>query len=215
MDKGRDSVCIEVWSEPSTGEQALALAATLVVVRPGEEIDLLDGPGALARWLEEHTALLGDPGPDTSLRVAEFRALRDAVRGLLAAPASGEPLSPDAVRRVNEASASVPRWPVLDAAGPGPPRILAGAHAGSRTGEILATIARSAIHLLGGPERERLRVCPAPRCGRIFVSARPGAVWCSPAHGNRVRVARFHAKRRDANDATLRGSGPPSGPSTP
>jgi predicted RNA-binding Zn ribbon-like protein len=178
----------------AAGTPALALASTIAAEA---ERDRLEGPGGLARWLEEQREMLGEPGSDTALRVAEFRALREAVNQILRAASSGDPLPVQALERVNDASAAAPTWIALDAADPRHPGVVVRAAGGSRTLEILAAIARSTIELAGGPDRERLRRCPAPRCGRYFLASRRGTVWCSPTCGNRARVARHVARRRE------------------
>jgi len=61
----------------------------------------------------------------------------------------------------------------------------------------LAAIARSAIVLLGGAQRERLRRCQRPGCVLVFVAVNPRRRWRSTATcGNRVRVARHYARNR-------------------
>ena len=175
---------------------AIALAATVGLGRSGQTVDELDGPGALGRWLVDRRADLGDEGPDTALRVAEFRSLRDAVDELLAAVVDGRPLPLAAVAGVNETAASAPLSIRLDVSDPGRPAVREAVAAGSRTAAILAAIARSVIELVGGPDRERLHRCDAPRCGRFFLGERRGVRWCSAACGNRARVARHHARRR-------------------
>ena len=157
--------------------------------------DPLDGPAGLNAWIGAHADLLGDPSDDVALRVAEFRDVRDAVRDLLGAVVAGEPLPLDAVQRVNAVSASVPAWTELDPTDRSDPAVIE-VHAGvGRTVAILGTVARAAISLVGSTDRQRLRRCPAPRCGRFFLEGRRGTVWCSTACGNRVRVARHHARR--------------------
>ncbi|HEY5833083.1 MAG TPA: CGNR zinc finger domain-containing protein [Streptomyces sp.] len=47
------------------------------------------------------------------------------------------------------------------------------------------------------PERDLLRACPAPRCVRYFVKQHPRREWCRPSCGNRARVARHSARRRE------------------
>lgn len=169
---------------------ALSLADTLTLAG-----DRLSTAAQLARWLEERRGTLGYPGEDTALRLREFRALREAVRELLAASVVGRPLPLSAVAPVNAASAAVPLTlelvPGEDSnsaveATPG--------HAGG-TVVILASIARSAIELIGGEAGRRLGVCPASRCGRFFLTTRAGQRWCSEACGNRERVARHRARR--------------------
>ena len=175
----------------------MALAGTLTG-GGGAQGDALDGPGGLDRWMSDHRELVGDPGPDTPLRVAEFRSLRDAVRALLGATAERRTLPPDAVALVNDLSAAAPVRVELDATDPARPVVRASAGPGSPTIAILAGIARSAIEVVGGPDRDRLRRCEAPRCGRFFLAERRGTRWCSPACGNRARVARYHERRRNA-----------------
>ncbi|HEX8134886.1 MAG TPA: CGNR zinc finger domain-containing protein, partial [Actinomycetes bacterium] len=63
---------------------------------------------------------------------------------------------------------------------------------------FLADLATSAITLVGGARRDRLRRCAAPGCGRFFVASRPRQTWCRPSCGNRARLARFHQRRRAA-----------------
>jgi predicted RNA-binding Zn ribbon-like protein len=53
------------------------------------------------------------------------------------------------------------------------------------------------IDFLAGPDRARLRACPAARCVKYFLQDDPRQTWCSPACGNRERVNR-HYRRRTA-----------------
>jgi predicted RNA-binding Zn ribbon-like protein len=155
--------------------------------------DVLATPAGLASWLAANHDDLGTSGPEVALRLGDFRALRAAVRDAMEARATGVAVPADAVRALNEASAAVPMWPVLDAEDPRRPLERTEAGGGSATAQILATIARSAIQLVGSGEV--LRICPARRCGRLFEASRDAQVWCSPACGNRTRVARHHARR--------------------
>lgn len=155
--------------------------------------DVLATPAGLGSWLAANHDDLGPSTPEVALRLGDFRALRAAVRDALAARATGVVVPADAIRALNEASAAVPTWPALDADDPRRPVRRTDTAGGSATARILASIARSAIDLVGNGEG--LRVCPARRCGRVFVASRGTQVWCSPACGNRTRVARHHARR--------------------
>jgi predicted RNA-binding Zn ribbon-like protein len=172
-------------------EPALALANTRV-----ERRDLLGSPRDLNTWLEAAAPSIGPPSPGSELRLADFRELREAIRALCAARAAGRPVPREAVEVVNAVSAAVPTRRSLDDADAARPVAIEVADGGSRTAELLATIARSAIDVVGGPDGDRLHVCPAPGCGRFFVATRPGRRWCGGACGNRVRVARHYASRR-------------------
>ncbi len=170
---------------------ALALAET-----ESRGVDVLKTAGGLARWLEQH----GDAGHasagEVALRVADFRALRDAVRAVFLAAARAEQLPPESVARLNESSARVPRVLALDPSAEGGPAAVEVPVASGEAAALLAEVARSAIELLGGADRARLRLCGASGCGRLFVASRADRAWCSEACGNRERVARHYARSR-------------------
>ena len=143
----------------------------------------------LRAWLEADGGLEARETAEVSLRLAEFVALRDSVRELLEASIGGGPFPAAAVERINEASARVPRVLRLEGDGPSEAPFPAGT-----APLILACVAWSAIELVAGTDRTRLRRCGS--CGRYFISTRPDRLWCSNACGNRMRVARHHARRR-------------------
>jgi predicted RNA-binding Zn ribbon-like protein len=148
----------------------------------------LASAGDLATWLRASGWNTRDAG-ELALRLPDFGDLRSSLRELLAAAAEGRPLPDDAVEGLNETSARVPRIARLEGG------VLTRAPvAGGPAPLALARIAWSAMELLGGPDRERVRRCGA--CGRFFMASRPDRVWCSDRCGNRTRVARHHARVR-------------------
>jgi predicted RNA-binding Zn ribbon-like protein len=171
---------------------ALDLANSLAQIRPGTTRDLLASEEDLDGWLRHERERLPrvGRGPD---RLEAFRTLRDALHDLLSAAAAGEPLPPNAIRAANAASARSDGHPRLTLRGGAPCAEMAGS--GAPLDRALSAIARSAIEVLTGPDRERLRVCPAPSCG-MFYLGRPDQEWCSTACGNRARAARHYARRR-------------------
>jgi predicted RNA-binding Zn ribbon-like protein len=157
----------------------------------GRDDDDLGSPAALATWL----AGRGDAGvgDDVLLRVGQFRALRDAVRDAFVATAERRAIPRAAIEALNGTSAMAPSWPVLVADG-APTAVLGTEIADtSETARILASVARSTIELIGGPDATRLGGCRA--CGRFFLRSRGPQVWCSASCGNRTRVARHRARR--------------------
>jgi predicted RNA-binding Zn ribbon-like protein len=180
----------------SAVELGLALANSLRAQADGSEADSLRTAGDLGAWLARHPDGTGGVGEEVALRVGEFRDLRGAIRELLGAAVRREPLPPDAVARVNEASARVAHVVRLDVSGPSVPVAVEEQLSGSDAARALGAVARSAIELLGGPEREWVRVCSARGCGRFFVARRPDRAWCSTACGTRERVARHYARRK-------------------
>ena len=154
--------------------------------------DRLGTPGALRAWLDEHWVDSDTPGEAVLLRVGDFRSLRAALIVAFRQTAKGSSPPDDVVDALNATSAMAPTWPVLRINGTAQNLEMETSDP-SETTRILASIARSAIELLGGPDAARLRECPA--CGRFFLASRPSQVWCSGACGNRTRVARHRSRR--------------------
>lgn len=67
---------------------------------------------------------------------------------------------------------------------------------------LIAALGRSGIDFLTGPDRQRLRACPAARCVKYFLQDDPRQTWCSPSCGNRERVNRYYRRRRGEPTAT-------------
>jgi predicted RNA-binding Zn ribbon-like protein len=168
-----------------TGELAIDLVNSLQLQRDGSTADLLADRDRLAGWLR------GTGGPD-GMSARRLQALREHVRALLAAAVQQRGLPPAAVTAVNRTVAAAPAVVQLEAGE------LVVRYSASPPDAFLADVATSAITLVGGPGRERLRRCGAPGCGRWFLASRPRQRWCSPACGNRARLARFHQHHRTA-----------------
>lgn len=189
---------------------AFALAATIKHDGNGGVADLLSTPADAAAWVREQTAELGrflppiraEILPDLDRQWRELVRMRRAVRALFArAVAPGPPSKADADRLLDlgEAIATV-----NEAAGwLGPTHLewgdeprLTWAHTSEDPVELLAgAVGRSAIDFMSGPDRHRLRACPAARCVKYFLQDDPRQTWCSPSCGNRERVNRHYRKR--------------------
>ena len=172
---------------------AVDLANTVMVVREGEEVDLLGSPEDLERWLDAERSRLGAV-PDFAKHLDEVRAFRDAVREVLMAAADGRAPRADAVEGVNAASLADPLAPQLEASSGGALRALEHTPARDPATRVLATLARSAIGLVTSRESEWLQVCSAPSCGMFFIGRRR---WCCAACGNRARAARHYRRARE------------------
>lgn len=208
----------------SADHLALDLAVTIRHDGHGGVADDLAEPAGLTRWVRAHADALradlaaGD-GATAPFTAEDFTAdaaalasaveVRTALRALFArAVRPGRPSSADAGRlpsadraleRLNAAAALVPYAPRLEWP-PGAPASAARAAVGAPSAADLlaAALARHAVAFLAGPDRERLRACPAPRCVRYFVKEHARQEWCKPSCGNRARVARHAARRRAA-----------------
>jgi predicted RNA-binding Zn ribbon-like protein len=154
-------------------------------VEVGLANEAIDSSAELRRWLEEQGTATSE---EISLRLPEFLALRSALRDAFEASIGGGPFPAAAVERLNGLSERVPRVLRFE-----PPVSVEVPLAGGPSSLVLARIAWSAMELLGGDQRDRLRRCPA--CGRFFLASRSDRLWCSVACGNRIRVARHQARR--------------------
>jgi predicted RNA-binding Zn ribbon-like protein len=173
------------------GELAIDLANTLERRRDGATVDLLADQDGLARWLRGTGGPAGAGGAG-GVGAEQLQALRGHVLALLGAAVGQRPLPRAAVTAVNRAAAAAPAVVQLET------DELVVRYGASPGDAFLADVAASAISLVGGPRRDRLRRCGAPGCGRWFVASRPRQRWCSPSCGNRARVARFQQRHRAA-----------------
>jgi predicted RNA-binding Zn ribbon-like protein len=171
---------------------ALDFANTVMVVRQGEEIDLIGSADDLGLWLREERERLGHYAFDPA-DAGAIRELRDAVRGLLGAAARDEEAPRATLRAVNAASAAAPVSPQLVSASAGMLDVEVSVRDRGSLGWLLGVLARAAINLLVADGREPLRVCEAPSCGMFFLGARR---WCCAACGNRARAARHYQRSK-------------------
>jgi predicted RNA-binding Zn ribbon-like protein len=170
-----------------SGNLALDFAGTLQH-RDTAPMELLSSPGLLREWWA--AAGLVDQPPEVS--EAEFTdalAVREAVYRLALAAATDAERSRADVDLLNGAAAAPPVVALLMPDGV------------RRTGTadaVIASVARDAIGLLGGPDATRIRVCEDPPCTRLFldVSRAGSRRWCDMSGcGNRAKAAGFRARR--------------------
>jgi predicted RNA-binding Zn ribbon-like protein len=188
------------------GRLVLDLVLTIRHDGRGGVVDDLIDPAGLTDWVRAHPGVGPGAGGFAAdeAGLAAVRDLRAAVRALFArAVRPGEPSPADAgrlmpvreaVERLNTAAARTPTVPVLHWDEGAEPDVRHRAVRGG--GELTAALAQAAIAFLGGPERQRLRACHAPRCVRYFLKEHPRQEWCKPSCGNRARVARHHERHR-------------------
>jgi predicted RNA-binding Zn ribbon-like protein len=202
---------------------ALDLAATVRHDGHGGVADDLAEPAGLTRWVRERAGALDGYGFGSgaveggaafaadAVALAAAVEVRTAVRALFArAVLPGPPIATatatddsrpasagQALDRLNAALARVPVTAWLDWPQDGPPVARYGVPgAATPADRLAAALARAAAVFLDGPDRDRLRACPAPRCIRYFLPEHARQQWCKPSCGNRARVARHHARHR-------------------
>jgi predicted RNA-binding Zn ribbon-like protein len=181
-----------------SGHIALDFAATLMFrSAPGAALELLGDGAALAGWAR--AAGLGEVAA-AGAALADAVATREAIYSLSLARLSAQPLPLRDLARLNAVATGTPL--TLNLAGDGTL---------SRSGsaaQLLATLARDALELLGGPDAANIRQCSREGCTRLYIDRSRGAtrVWCGMREcGNRVNAAAYR-RRRSARRDQSRGS---------
>ncbi|ALO92730.1 CGNR zinc finger domain-containing protein [Streptomyces olivaceoviridis] len=172
---------------------ALALVNTRFTVSHGE-VDLLDGTEAAHLWLVRH-ALLPDRVSLNGRQSGRLRALREALRALFAARATGTPPPADALDTLNATLAAAPATPRLAWTADGPRRADV-PDSGNPAAAALSQLAEDATDLLTGADADLLTECAAPGCAGWFLRSHGARRWCTTKCGNRVRAARAYAARK-------------------
>jgi predicted RNA-binding Zn ribbon-like protein len=134
------------------GRLALNLPAT-VRHRASQPNDVLEPPGAPARWLRD-AGLVENLLNLSNAECHEITKLREAIWVIFDDYLAGRPLSPAAVGALNKAALHRLAIPQLDA---GTSTVRMTADDPFRT--ALAMVARDAIDLIGGPLKERVKTC--------------------------------------------------------
>lgn len=174
-----------------SGDLGLDLTGT-VGQRRNERVDLLASPADLARWAV--AAGLLDTAPAAGEEdLTRAVTVREAIYRLASAARAGAPFGTADREVLNRAAGRAPVGVRLGDDG-----------ALERTGDLraaLATVARAAVELLGGPRAALIRECEAAPCTRLYVdsSQRRSRRWCDMRGcGNRAKAAAFRARdRRD------------------
>ena len=158
--------------------------------------DLLTTPEQVSRFIAIERGRIPEVEAAEG-RLQETRDIRETVRHLLASAVAGRPLDRHDVAQVNQWSANSPTYPLLKDG------TVSYWHAGRDPFLVFrGAVAHSAIQLAGDPQGSGLRVCSAPACGMFYLRTHPRQQWCSPACGNRARVARHAARDRAASQRT-------------
>ncbi|MFJ4438012.1 CGNR zinc finger domain-containing protein [Streptomyces sp. NPDC088923] len=173
------------------GTLPLDFVGTLRARRNAAPAEKLATPALLDDWFVESGMMDLPPGADeTDLAVAVD--LREAVYALVAARLWGEELPSKAVTTLNKQAIGLPV------------RLRLGRDGAIRTGSVaqgLASLAREAVELLGGPDADLLRECARPECTQVYLDRSRGhrREWCAMRTcGNRVKAAAYRARQQTA-----------------
>jgi predicted RNA-binding Zn ribbon-like protein len=165
----------------------------------------------LNAWLARR-GIRSTPGDEA---IWPLNELFGAVCDLLQSAARGEQPPAQAIDLVNAASAGAPLAPQLHWPPDHAPRVWE-TTASSSEQYVQGLIARSAIELTTLAGADRLRMCAAWPCERLFVTQNARRRWCSETCGSRKRVARHAAKQKARDSDTGRpGSAPGAGAGPP
>jgi predicted RNA-binding Zn ribbon-like protein len=159
-------------------------------------------PQDLASWLVE--AGLADEPPAASRQdLAHARTLREAVHQTIKRRMAGQPPGPGDLAIINDWAGRPPPRSWLEA----DDSQLRARSDTTTAAAILASVARDAVDLLGGPLPGRIRECAARDCALLFLdTSRAGRRrWCSMAAcGARAKMAAYRARHPSAARATSR-----------
>ncbi|WP_208024217.1 CGNR zinc finger domain-containing protein [Amycolatopsis pithecellobii] len=153
---------------------------------PHEQLDALDTPAALTRWLHGQDLIADADHAD----LADFRLAHTLRAALRAAVGEAGDVSP---------SSRPLQWPACVTIQPGGPPALMPTGFGVEAG--LGRIAVAAAGAVADGTWLRLKMCDAPDCRWIFYDrSKPGrARWCEPALcGNRMKTRAYRERRREA-----------------
>ena len=136
-----------------------------------------------------------DTGEVPAREAAGFRAVAEAIRAVFDAVAAGR--TDAAARLVNEMLARTGARPRLDRHDGEPWHLHFHGAEDSLVTSWAAGCATGLAVVLGRDQQDRLGVCAAPRCDRVFVDTSRNATrrFCSTACQNRVKAAAFRAAR--------------------
>jgi predicted RNA-binding Zn ribbon-like protein len=175
------------------GRPSLDLVATLGR-RHATPVERIPDAAALARWLVAAGVLPTSPVVNEA-HLAQARQLREAISSLVRSVMTGSPLSGEPLAIVNR-HALRPDPPPQLALENGEPVVTTAPRADVPS--ALATIARDAVRLLGGPQAARIKECEHPDCSLLFVDETQSGRrrWCSMGRcGNLVKTAGYRARR--------------------
>ena len=180
----------ESGSHPISWGLAVDFANT-VACKACHSSDALGTPEAFDQWCHDHPGL-PEVGASTGTR-GRLVGLRRDIREILEHQTEGQPPGPATLARLNRllrASSTHLRAEYHE----GQWRVEEVPEHRTPAQEWMWRVTRATADLLGGEQGGKLLKCRAPTCDHFVVRRMRDQLWCSPACGNRIRVARHYAK---------------------
>ena len=174
----------------NAGRLSLNLVCTLRY-RPSKNLELLEEPSDLSRWLFEANAV-NQLTSATTAQLDDAKRLRKAIFETASRITEGKPPDRRAVAAINE-FAALPRPKLQLDFRSWQPEYLTDAPIDAG----LSAVAGDAIDLFTGSQSKLIRTCAEPGCRMLFVDTSPGTRrrWCSMTRcGSRAKGAAFRIK---------------------
>jgi predicted RNA-binding Zn ribbon-like protein len=149
-----------------------------------------------SRWCVE-AGLLAEGITMGSKQLKLSRHLREAIYRLVRASLAGTQPQKCDLETLNQMASQPTLIPQLSTIG-----VHANRTSSAPFEAVLSMVARDAIDLLSGPQRQRVRECADENCSILFVDmSRPGKRrWCAMSGcGNKVKKASFRERQRLAH----------------
>lgn len=172
------------------GHPALDFAATLRARRT-VRFEMFVTPDRLDAWYLE-SGVVDAVTPSEQADVDQATALREGIYQLVTARRLGEEYDTEALDLVNGTAHKPSAVPQLT---------VEGRWTEATPEEALATLARQAVELLGGPDVPLLKECGNPECTRIYIDRSRGMrrQWCGmESCGNKIKAAAYRARKKNA-----------------
>ena len=179
------------------GRPSLDFVATLGR-RHATPVERLPDAAALARWFVAAGLFTTVPTVNEA-HLVQARELREAISSLVRLVMSGSPVGSELLAIVNGHAVRPDLPPQLGVEDGRPVVTTPGV---ADVPSALATVARDAVRLLGGPQAARIKECEHPDCSLLFVDETQSGRrrWCSMDRcGNLVKTAGYRARRHSAD----------------
>ncbi|MDX3233350.1 CGNR zinc finger domain-containing protein [Streptomyces sp. ME19-01-6] len=175
------------------GNHALDFAATLRA-RRSVRFETFVSPDRLDAWYLE-SGIVDAVSASQEADVEQAIAVREAVYELVTARIAQDAYGSEALAVVNDMARKPPVAPQLT---------VSGRWTDATPEEALATVARHAVELLGGPDVPLLKECGNPECTRVYIDRSRGMrrQWCGMEPcGNKLKAAAYRARKKQVQVA--------------
>ncbi len=172
------------------GRPALDYVGTLRSRRGPEPLEYLAEPSDVAEWAAA-SGLVDQPFSVTPAQLAAAREIREVIYRVISGRIAGRAPTGSDVAALNAASQRPPVAILLYADG--------SVRRVGTAAQLLSTVARDALDLLGSGQIGLVRECDGPTCTRLYVdtSRARNRRWCSNTEcGNQAKVTAFRRRAR-------------------